>query len=187
MILIYALLLLLNLIYMPGQNWRMMLCTWWVPTLLYKSSWPATNDTLARWIKMVMHQSGVNLNTFSAHSCRSASTSKATTAGVPLEKILKAGQWSTSSTFYVVYCKDIMNTEHLVDQEFAGGLIQPPPAPWVTHVVTGIFILLYFYTLVMFEFFLMIIVEVLYMCLGIKVAKHCVLNCCIVFYMLVLL
>ena len=61
---------------------------------------PATKDTLSRWVKLVLHQSGVDLNTFSAHSCRSASTSKATTSGVPLEKILMAGQWSSSSTFY---------------------------------------------------------------------------------------
>ena len=33
---------------------------------------PATKDTLARWVKMTLHYSGVNLDTFSAHSCRSA-------------------------------------------------------------------------------------------------------------------
>ena len=38
---------------------------------------PATNNTLARWVKMVLHSSGVNLDTFMAHSCRSAFTSKA--------------------------------------------------------------------------------------------------------------
>ena len=48
---------------------------------------PATNDTLARWVKMVLHSSGVNLDTFTAHSCRSASTSNAAATGVPLEKI----------------------------------------------------------------------------------------------------
>ena len=62
---------------------------------------PATNDNLARWVKMVLHSSGVNLDTFRAHSCRSASTSKAAATGVPLEKILMAGQWSTSFTFVV--------------------------------------------------------------------------------------
>ena len=61
---------------------------------------PATRDTLARWVKMVLGSSGVNLDTFSAHSCRSASTSKAAASGVSLERILMAGQWSTSSTFY---------------------------------------------------------------------------------------
>ena len=43
---------------------------------------PAIKDTLARWVNMVLHSSGVNLDTFSAHSCRSASTSKAAATGV---------------------------------------------------------------------------------------------------------
>ena len=51
---------------------------------------PATNDTLTRWVKMVLHSSGVTLDTFTALSCRSASTSKAAATGVPLEKILMA-------------------------------------------------------------------------------------------------
>ena len=42
--------------------------------------------SLTRWVKMVPHFSGVNLDTFTAHSCRSASTSKAAAIGVPLEK-----------------------------------------------------------------------------------------------------
>ena len=64
---------------------------------------PATRDTLTRWVKVVLGSSGVNLGTFSAHSCRSASTSKAAASGVSLERILMAGQWSTSSTFYDYY------------------------------------------------------------------------------------
>ena len=43
---------------------------------------PATNDTLARWVKVVLHSSGVNLDTFTAHSCQSAPTSKAAATGV---------------------------------------------------------------------------------------------------------
>ena len=82
---------------------------------------PATNDTLARWVKMVLHSSGVNLDTFTAHSCRSASTSKAAATGVPLEKILMAGQWSTSSTFYTFYRKDIVVTGRLPGAQFASG------------------------------------------------------------------
>ena len=61
---------------------------------------PATNDTLARWVKITLQYSGINLDTFTAHSCRSASTSKAATARVSLQRILMAGQWSTTSTFY---------------------------------------------------------------------------------------
>ena len=46
---------------------------------------PPTNDTLARWVKTTLQYSGINLDTFTAHSCRSASTSKAATAGVSLQ------------------------------------------------------------------------------------------------------
>ena len=84
---------------------------------------PATNDTLARWVKMVLHSSGVNLDTFTVHCCRSASTSKAAATGVPLEKILMAGQWSTSSTFYTFYRKDIVVTGRLPGPQFASGLL----------------------------------------------------------------
>ena len=84
---------------------------------------PATNDTLARWVKMVLHSSGINLDTFTAHSCRSASTSKAAATGVPLEKISMAGQWSTFSTFYTFYRKDIVVTGRLPGPQFASGLL----------------------------------------------------------------
>ena len=75
---------------------------------------PATRDTLSRWVRMVLGSSGVNLDTFFAHSCRSASTSKAAASGVSLERILMAGQWSTSSTFYEYYRKDIVVSDHLL-------------------------------------------------------------------------
>ena len=74
---------------------------------------PATKDTLARWVKIVLHTSGVNLGTSSAHSFRSAAAT-----GVPLEKILLAGHWFTSSTFYT-YQKDIVATGRLPGPQFA--------------------------------------------------------------------
>ena len=65
------------------------------------------------------------LDTFSAHSCRSASTSKAAASGVSLERILMAGQWSTSSTFYNNYRKDIVVSDRLLGPQFASGLLLP--------------------------------------------------------------
>ena len=84
---------------------------------------PATNDTLARWVKMTLQYSGINLDTFAAHGCRSASTSKAATAGVSLDRILMAGQWSNTSTFYSYYKKDILVTDRLLGPEFASGIL----------------------------------------------------------------
>ena len=85
---------------------------------------PATRDTLARWVRMVLGSSGVNLDTFSAHSYRSAST-KAAASGVLLERILIAGQRSTSSTFYEYYRKDIVVSDRLLGPQFASGLLLP--------------------------------------------------------------
>ena len=49
---------------------------------------PATKDTIARWVKSVLQLSGVDIDIYKPHSCRSASTSHAKLAGVPLEDIL---------------------------------------------------------------------------------------------------
>lgn len=68
----------------------------------------ASVDTMARWVKQVLHDCGVDTSVFKAHSCRSASTSKAGSLGVSLEHILKAGQWSNAGTFYKFYNKDIV-------------------------------------------------------------------------------
>ena len=55
----------------------------------------ATKDTLARWIRSTLRVTGSeHMDTFTAHSCRAVSTSKAMSSGVALDVILKAGQWS---------------------------------------------------------------------------------------------
>ena len=46
---------------------------------------PTTKDTLARWVRSILTLSGVNMDTFTAHSCRSASASKAMPSGCHLE------------------------------------------------------------------------------------------------------
>ena len=76
---------------------------------------PTTKDTLARWVRSILTLSGVNMDTFTAHSCRSASASKAMPSEVALDVILKAGQWSADSTFYTFYRKDIIQSGNLVD------------------------------------------------------------------------
>ena len=68
---------------------------------------PATTNTITRWVKTALENSGID-QTFSAHSCRAASTSKAMSAGVSLENILNAAQWSKESAFYNFYKKDIV-------------------------------------------------------------------------------
>ena len=68
----------------------------------------ASKDTIARWIKEVMTTSGIDTSHFKPHSCRSASTSSASNAGISIANILKAGQWSKESTFYKFYKRNIL-------------------------------------------------------------------------------
>ena len=51
---------------------------------------PASKDTLARWIKSVLHDAGIDMTIFTTHATRSASTSKAATK-VPMETVRKTG------------------------------------------------------------------------------------------------
>ena len=69
-----------------------------------------SQDTIARWVKGVMKDAGVNTNVFHPHSCRSASTSKGKVQGMPIEQILKFGSWKNVNTFMKHYCKQVINT-----------------------------------------------------------------------------
>lgn len=67
-------------------------------------------DTVSRWIKVILEKAGIQ--GFSAHSTRSASTSKAAVAGVRVEEILKAANWSRGgSTFARFYQKAVATNE----------------------------------------------------------------------------
>jgi integrase len=64
-----------------------------------------TTSTIARWIKHVMNDSGVDITVFSAHSTRASSTSAAAKAGCPIDEILKHVGWSSAATFGKFYNK----------------------------------------------------------------------------------
>ena len=69
-----------------------------------------STDTIARWLKTIMTLSGVDTTIFKAHSCRSASTSKAKDFDIPIDTILQAGGWSSDKTFYNYYHKPQTDT-----------------------------------------------------------------------------
>lgn len=71
-------------------------------------------DTISRWTKLVLVNSGVDTNTFKSHSTRAASASKARQKDVPLDVILSHVGWSTSSTFSKFYDKPIMAKNDIV-------------------------------------------------------------------------
>lgn len=75
---------------------------------------PIGASTVARWIKSLLKEAGVDVSTFSAHSTRGAASSKAFNKGLSVETILKTGNWSTESVFSRFY-KRVSNSESVVD------------------------------------------------------------------------
>ena len=53
-----------------------------------------TSTTIARWVINVLKEAGVNVSVFSAHSTRSAASSKASDKGLNLVEISNAAGWS---------------------------------------------------------------------------------------------
>ena len=76
-----------------------------------------SSETISRLIKYELLKAGIDTSVFKAHSCRSASSSKARDAGVSVVKILKKGGWKSVHTFKTIYSRDILNSED-VDFEF---------------------------------------------------------------------
>ena len=60
---------------------------------------PVSKDTIARWVKATLSDSGIDTDIFSAHSCRAASTSATKQAGMNLSEIIKSAGWSNERTF----------------------------------------------------------------------------------------
>ena len=66
-------------------------------------------STVSRWIITVSNLSSIDTNTFTNHSTRSASSSKAKPSGVSTAEIIKRRYWSRSSTSF--YRKEILPGE----------------------------------------------------------------------------
>lgn len=62
---------------------------------------PASTQTLSRWLKLTLRQSGIDTKVFSSHSIRHASTSAAARAGVPIDSIFKSAGWTQGSSVFV--------------------------------------------------------------------------------------
>ena len=64
--------------------------------------------TVSRWLKEALKLAGIDTSTFTGHSTRAASTSKAKVTGVSIQDIVKRGHWSNKSTFTKHYNRDIV-------------------------------------------------------------------------------
>ena len=85
---------------------------------------PVSSSTIARWVKSVLTLSGINTESFSAHSTRVAASSAAARTGVALEDIMKAADWTNESTFKEFYHKPVFSASF-----YRGGLgLQASPA-----------------------------------------------------------
>ncbi|PFX15027.1 hypothetical protein AWC38_SpisGene20779 [Stylophora pistillata] len=62
-----------------------------------------SRETLSRWIRTVMTSAGVDITIFKPHSTQAAATSKAKTASVPIQEILKTAGWSSLRCFDKFY------------------------------------------------------------------------------------
>ena len=69
-----------------------------------------TTGTISRWCKLILGERGIDIEKYSSHSTRSASTSKAKIKGLSLSEINKAAGWKHTSTFRRFYDKPAYKT-----------------------------------------------------------------------------
>ncbi|KAL7286871.1 hypothetical protein TKK_0019005 [Trichogramma kaykai] len=77
-----------------------------------------SKETLSRWVKKVFKKVGID-QSFSAHSTRHASTSKAKKLGINVDVILRTAGWSSGSCFARFYNKDLIDKK----SEFAYSIL----------------------------------------------------------------
>ena len=70
---------------------------------------PVAKATVTRWLCDVLIAAGIDSTIFKAHSTRAASTSAAAKKHLPLDDILKMGDWTSPSTFQRFYYKPIID------------------------------------------------------------------------------
>lgn len=75
----------------------------------------ASCQSISRWLKRVMSDSGIDINRFSAHSTRHAATSCAHREGLSVDSIIRAVGWSPrSSSFATYYNRPLYNEPNQV-------------------------------------------------------------------------
>ena len=87
-----------------------------------------TKDTIARWVKSILQQSGIDTDKFTCHSTRAASTSCVKAAGLNLKQIMQSAGWSNSSTFAKFYDK------HIETENFGSTILNTAVVETVTTV-----------------------------------------------------
>ena len=73
----------------------------------FKPYGPASRESISRWLKQVLKAAGVNTDVFKAYSTRSAATSAAKAADVPIGDIMAAACWGSDRTFARFYVRPV--------------------------------------------------------------------------------
>ena len=82
---------------------------------------PVGKQTISRWLKTILQKAGIDVNNFTSHSTRMASTSKASAMGVGLTSILNTAGWTNAKNFYRFYLRPIEPTDD--GKAFAEGVL----------------------------------------------------------------
>jgi len=77
---------------------------------LYRPFKSVSVSTVGHWIKWVLKRAGVDPS-FTAHSTRSAAASCALSRGVPVDDILRQGNWSSESVFQRFYHRPLNQSD----------------------------------------------------------------------------
>lgn len=88
----------------------------------------ASSQTISRWIKIILKESGLDINQFKPYSTRHAATSLAGRAGVSFDTIRLAAGWtSNSKTFAQFYNRPLIDNEQFAKTVLAPNVnvIQP--------------------------------------------------------------
>ena len=66
-----------------------------------------TSTTIARWLRTVLEQAGIDFALFGANSIKGAPSSAVAWGGITTEDILKAANWSSESVFQRFYHEQV--------------------------------------------------------------------------------
>ena len=77
-------------------------------TSLIKPNKFVSRDTISRWTKQVLTNSGIDTKYFTSHSTRAASATKADQKEISLDTILNTIGWESAKTFHKYYHKPVL-------------------------------------------------------------------------------
>ena len=78
--------------------------------LSHRTGKPVLRATISRWIREVLHCSGVDTDTFAPHSTRGASISEAARRGASPAQIVAQGNWTNLGTYQRFYNREVHDT-----------------------------------------------------------------------------